>query len=294
MRNKIMCVAVLLAAVLSVSALAAEWTTPVPVTSGINSQFPEWTPYLSYDGKSLYFARGHTDTSYEFSIYEAKRSQPSGAFTSVSQALFTYGHAYSPWVSPDNLRMYYGTDWQINVSQRASVNDPWEEGMAVDGLSDGITSPSLSANELTIVYNNPSVGGWDMYMATRSSKDEAFGNIRNLNELNTTGFDSRPVISPDALSIYWALQGQIYGATRSSLNDLFGNIQVLSALDMPGRGNDHPDIAISSDGKAIYFVSCLSGQPESADIYVSYLVPEPCTLLLLGIGVAIIRKKARS
>jgi hypothetical protein len=125
MRNLITCTAVLLVAVSASSVSAAEWTTPVPVTSGINSQFPEWTPYLSYDGKSLYFSRGHTDTSYEFSIYEAKRNQPSGAFTSVSQVFVTDGHAYSPWVSPDNLRMYYGTDWQINVSQRASVNDPW-------------------------------------------------------------------------------------------------------------------------------------------------------------------------
>jgi hypothetical protein len=166
--------------------------------------------------------------------------------------------------------------------------------MAVDGLDYGITSPSLSADELTIVYNNPSVGGWDMYMATRPNTSSPFGNIRNLSEINTAGFDSKPSLSPDALSIYWSIQnlGQIFQATRSSLNDPFGNVHLLSALDMPGRGNDHPDIAMSSDGKAIYFVSCLSGQPESADIYVSYLVPEPCTLMLLGLGTAMLRKKA--
>jgi Tol biopolymer transport system component len=188
--------------------------------------------------------------------------------------------------------MYYGQEsssWQIKVSQRASVNDSWAQGTAVAGLPIGLSSPSLSADELTIVYNNPSVGGWDMYMATRPNINSSFGNIRNLDELNTAGFDSKPSLSPDALSIYWALQGQIRGATRSSLNDPFGNVQILSALDMPGISNDHPDIAISSDGKAIYFVSSSSVQP--GDIYVSYNVPEPATLLLLGLGAAMVIKR---
>jgi len=270
--------------------MAAEWTTPVPVESGINTQYSEVTPYLSYDGLSLYFTRYYSSYVYAC-IFEAKRSQPTGAFTSVSEVLSTTGHhVYSPWVSPDNLRMYYHqeSNWQIKVSQRASVSDPWPQGTAVSGLPSSISSPSLSSDELTIVYNNPSVGGWDMYIATRPDRYSSFGNIRNLSELNTAGFDSRPFLSPDALSIYWGLGGQIFEATRSSLSDLFGNVQHLSALDMPGRYDDHP--AISSDGTALYFVSGLSGNTNT-DIYVSYLVPEPATLLLLGVGAFMLRRK---
>jgi hypothetical protein len=286
MKNLIMYAAVLLAAVLTGSVYAAEWTTPVLVESGINTQYAEWTPYLSYDGKSLYFSRGYTDTSYDFSIYEARRSQPSGDFTSVSQVFSTSGHAASPRVSSDNLRMYYHREsgsWDIMVSQRASVNDPWEEGTAVSGLPSGICFPSLSEDELTIVYNNPNVGGWDMYIATRPSINSPFGNIRGLTELNTAGYEHSEFISPDALSIYWSNLDQIFKATRSSLNDQFGNVQALSALDMPGQANSTP--AISSDGKAIYFTS------NGGDIFVSYLVPEPCTLLLLGLGAAVSRRR---
>jgi hypothetical protein len=288
-----MCVAALLVAVLSVPVLAAEWTAPVPVTSGINTQYAEVTPYLSYDGLSLYFTRYYS-SSVSACIFEAKRSQPSGAFTSVSQVLSTPGHhVYCPWVSPDNLRMYYHEEstWQIKVSQRASVSDPWPQGTVVSGLSSGICVPSLSSDELTIVYDNPNVGGWDMYIATRPDKSSSFSNIRNLSEINTAGFESRPFLSPDALSIYWSLGGQIFEATRSSLSDLFGNVQHLSALDMPGRYNDHP--AISSDGTAIYFVSGLLGN-ANADIYVSYLVPEPATIALLGLGIMAIRRKRKS
>jgi hypothetical protein len=293
MRNLIMCAAAVLAAVLTGSVCAAEWTAPVPVASGINTQFDEWTPYLSHDGKSLYFSRGYTDNDFYFHIYEAKRSQPSGPFTSVSQVYSPDYHAYGPWVSPDNLRMYYWhelpDDWRVEVSQRASVNDPWQQGTVVSGLPGNICAPSLSADELTIVFNNPHVGGWDMYLATRPNVNSPFDNIRSLTELNTAGFDGKPSLSPDALSIYWSIQelGQIFQATRSSLNDQFGNVQLLSALDVPGRYIGHP--AISSDGKAIYFVSGLSGQ--TGDIYVSYNVPEPATLLLLGLGAAIAARK---
>jgi Tol biopolymer transport system component len=188
--------------------------------------------------------------------------------------------------------MYYyqeASTWQIKVSQRASVSDPWPQGTAVSGLpGSSISFPSLSSDELTIVFDNPSVGGWDMYIATRPNINSSFGNIRSLNELNTAGFDSRPFLSPDALSIYWSNGRQIFEAIRSSLNDPFGNIQHLSALDMPDRYNDHP--AISSDGTAIYFISGLSVSTNT-DIYVSYLVPEPATLLLLGLGGLVLRKR---
>jgi hypothetical protein len=285
-----MCVAVLLTAVLSVPVLAAEWTTPVPVESGINTQYGDWTPYLSYDGLSLYFSRYYS-SSVNACIFEAKRSQPSGLFTSVQQVLSAPGHLISPWVSPDNLRMYYYQEtsgWQVKMSQRASVSDSWSQGTAVSGLSSGICFPSLSSDELTIAFENPNVGGGDMYMATRPDKSSAFGTARNLSEINTAGLESRPFLSSDALSIYWANGGQIFEAIRNSLNDPFGNIQHLSAFDMPGGGSNHPDMAISSNGTSFYFVS---GQP--GDIYVSYLVPEPATLLLLGMGAVIVRKRRR-
>ncbi len=281
-----MCAAALLVAVLSVPVMAADWTTPVQVQSGINTQYSERTPYLSYDGLSLYFQRYYS-SGVNGCIFEAKRSQSTGPFTSVSQVLSGSNTVNCPWVSPDNLRMYYyeeSNTWRIKVSQRASVNDPWSQGSIVQGLpSSSICSPSLSADELTIVFNNPNVGGWDMYMATRSSKDLAFDNVRSLSELNTAGSEIRPFLSPDALSIYYGGGlGQIFEATRQSLNDPFGNVQHLSAFDMPG-GEAHP--SISSDGKTFYFVV---GAP--ADIYVSYLVPEPATLLLMSIGGVLLRK----
>jgi Tol biopolymer transport system component len=287
MRILIICSVILLSVLFSIPA-QAEWTTPVPVASGINTQYEEWTPFISSDGLSLYFSRFNSSGK----IYEAKRNQPSGDFTSVNQVLSSYGHLVHPWVSPDNLRMYYhlegSSSWNVMVSQRASVVDSWSTGSAVGGLPSGSCFPTFSADELTVVFNNPNVGNWDMYIATRNNKSSAFGNIRSLTELNTSSVDGSPSLSSDGLSLYFHSNRngvqQIYEATRQSLTDSFGNLAHLSIFDNP-NGTVWP--CISNDGKAMYF----SYGGANTDIYVSYNVPEPTTIALLGIGAMILRRK---
>jgi Tol biopolymer transport system component len=288
-----MYVAVLLAAVLSLPVLA-EWTTPVPVSS-VNTSYNDWIPRVSSDGLSLYFVR---DSSGQDQIYEATRATPSGPFTQINEVLSSSsasGNALYPWVSSDNLRMYYedeSSSWQVKVSQRASVNAPWSQGTAVAGLPSGINSPSFSADELTVVFSNPNVGGWDIYMATRPDKNSPFGNITNLAGINTASIESGPYLSPDALTIYLNSDrngtSQIFEAVRDSLNDPIGNVEHLSVFDTPGGASGQP--CISSDGSAFYFDRA-SPDTAGVDIYVSYNVPEPCTLLLIGLGAVMLRRK---
>lgn len=295
-----MCSTILLALLLTGSAFAADWTTPVPV-EGVNTQYDDWIPRLSYDGLSLYFTRSNTDQFHRCRIYEARRSTPSGSFTEVREVLRSdYDNdVLSPWVSPDNLRMYYHEEanpWQIKVSQRASVNDPWAQGTALNlGSIANPSFSSLSQDELTIVLNTPSgPGGWDMYLATRPNIDSPFGNIQLLDELNTSAVEAAGYFSPDALTLYFHSNRngptQLFMATRPSLNDPFGNAQHLSFFDTPGGGSTHP--SISSDGTALYFSRGLTG--EMPDIYVSYLVPEPATIALFLLGIVALRSRKRS
>ena len=260
------------------------WSEPVPVNE-VNTENCEWTPFLSFDGLTLYFARGRPSFD-EFRIFEATRPVPYGPFMSVGEVSGTLnsssGNVMSPWVSPGNLRMYYFTEsslvYNLKVTERSSDNNPWPIGINIPGL-DALggrpSAPCLTANELIIVFSSydapGGVGGFDLWMATRPDKNSSFENVRNLTEINTVYKESKPYISPDGLTLCFPTDrngsGQLFRATRASLSEQFGNLEPLSFFDAP-RGGGHP--SFSSDGMALYMAKTISGVE---DIYVSYLGP---------------------
>ena len=260
-----------------------QWTEPMPVTEA-STEYDEYTPFLSFDGLSLYFARGMTSGYYYFRIFEATRQKPYGPFTSVSQVLSSSGkHVFWPWVSSDNLRMYYFAQtenpilWQFKVSERASANDPWPQGTNISELNTlgRVDAPRLTADELTMFFDSPDLpgeGGYDLWMASRPDMNSPFDEVTNLAELNTTSIDHAPSVSPDGLTLYFCSnrngQYQLFKATRQSLTGPFGNIEHLPKFDTPEGNSTHP--CISSDGTALYFIGSISGQPW--DIYASYLI----------------------
>jgi hypothetical protein len=268
-------------------ALWAGWSAPVPVLE-VNTEYVDYTPFVSFDGLSLYFARVRTDTFYYARIFEATREEPYGPFTSVSKVLSSSNqHVYFMWVSPDNLRMYYTAQtetpilYQLKVSERASVNDPWPAGSDISELNmlGRLSAPSLTADELNIFFHSPNIagglGGYDIWMATRTEVNLPFSGVRNLTEINTAASDNSPSVSPDGLTLYFNSNrngsSQIFKATRNSLSEPFGNIEHLSSFDTPGGHSVHP--CISSDGKALYFARTSTGEPS--DIYVSYWIVDP-------------------
>ena len=120
---------------------------------------------------------------------------------------------------------------------------------------------SLTEDELTVVWhsgNRPGTGSIDLWIATRSSMEEAFGNIRELTELNTVEGDTAPRISPDGLTIYFGSQyrdgsttADLYKATRPSLAELFTNVE---RIEFPGhetRWEANP--FITPDGSTLFF-----------------------------------------
>ena len=273
-------------------ATSAAWTEPVPVTE-VNTQYEEWAPFLSFDKLSLYFARVRTNISYYGRIYEARRENPSGPFTSIreiSELNEPLVHILCPWVSPDNLRMYYYKEqgaigvWSLQVSERSSVNDPWPKGTGIselNALGNALLAPKLTADELIIffsAYNLPGgQGEYDIWMATRPDRNSPFGQVRNLSEINTTSYELYPSPSADGLQLYFTSNRngnyQLFKATRESLDAPFGNVEHLSFLDTPGGHSLFP--YLSSDGSKLYFVRQVGENLSSRDIWVQDTKPQP-------------------
>lgn len=303
MKAKMILVTILIVSVLCSLSLAA-WTEPVPVTE-VNTEYADWTPFLSFDGLSLYFARRRTDTFYYARIFEATRQEPYGPFTSVSEVLSTSGkHVFGAWVSPDNLRMYYFAQthspvlWQIKVSERASANDPWPQGTDISELNvlGKLHTPKLTADELNIFFSSYDIpdglGGYDIWMATRPDRYSPFDEVTNLTELNTIANEVCPSVSPDGLTIIFQSNRsgdwQLFKAIRQSLTEPFSNIEHLSVFDMPGYTSHHP--CISSDGSTLYFIRQNGDDKSTGDIYVSYWIEDPYGEAITAIEDAIAEK----
>lgn len=200
-------------------------------------------PCLSRDGLTLYFTRYMSEAG-NF-LASVHRDYPEGPFGSevVFHELDHGTQLRGPWISADELRLYYedsiGSDVVIKMAERVSKNDPWVvkftfSGIHVNGYSDN--HPSLTADELTMYWhsNRPGAFGQSaIWKATRNSIAEPFANPVNVSELNSNfaeGISVNSCIMPDGLTIYFggrrdgAAIGGFYRATRAALNEPFSNI----------------------------------------------------------------------
>lgn len=146
-----------------------KWSTPVPLSESVNSEFEEGAPMLSSDYNTLYFTRCAVvkNKIYGCQIYTAKRS---GDAWSKAEPLKIEGDSVEvahPALSPDELTLYFVSDMPGGV------------------------------------------GGKDIWKVTRTSKTSDWGKPENLGEpINTPGDEMFPYVHPDG-TLYFSSNGHI-------------------------------------------------------------------------------------
>ena len=114
-------------------------------------------------------------------------------------------HDYDPHISPDGLRLYHAPavaeHQEIVVSTRASDDLPFGAPSGIAELNSGTTDadPTLSADELVIVFSSHRTGIRDLYLATRTAIDEPFSTPQPLEALNSTEPDGNPFLASSPL-----------------------------------------------------------------------------------------------
>ncbi|MBE0537568.1 MAG: PD40 domain-containing protein [Phycisphaerae bacterium] len=248
-----------------------EFSEPVNLPELNDGANKAYTPCLSTDGLTMYFdryipARGHR------CIVEAYRDFPDRPFTQqrVVIELADGRDSTAPWISQDELRLYYrGTSIsggsRIKMAQRSSKKGNWIYAKAFDELHANDASaakPSLTSDELTIVFHSNRSGGageTDLWMATRTSIESPFANIRPLYEINSGRSEASPFLLPNGLVLYFTgidlpeRQGwHTYRAERASVQDNFGNVQLI-LYGNSSLYSSAPNVA--ADEKTIHFAS---------------------------------------
>jgi hypothetical protein len=249
----------------------------------VNTEYHDKSPFLSFDGLTLYSAREDGPGWHYSRLFRSRCAsvgEPFGAPEEISTLNHPGGHVTSPWVSPDNLRMYYyctgNFGQQLRFSERASTDAAWLPGENVAELNrlGRIATAWLTEDEHVIVFCGRNVegglGDWDLWMASRPDREALFGDVTNLTALNTEDWDGQPSLSADGLTLYFmskrAGRAQIFRAHRETRDQAFGTLTHMEVFDTPDGLSLFP--CITPDERTFYFASYPDG--GDVDICVSY------------------------
>ncbi len=183
----------------------------------------------------------------------------------------------SPALTTDQLEMIFRSN-RFDESDlfrvtRSLPQDPFENEELLEALNSPANDngANLSSDGLTLYFSSDrdaSLGRNDLFLATRPSRTEPFGNVVHLPAgLNTEYEDMSPNVSADGLSLYFASDRpdgegdlDLYVAARASLEDPFGEPENLGP-EINSASNDGTP-TISSDGLHLVFHSPRVGNAE--------------------------------
>jgi hypothetical protein len=187
-------------------------------------------------------------------------------------------------LSFDGLTMYMakslGTvNWDIYVSTRASVTQPWSTPVLEAVLSDPTAvdaGPCLRVDGLEILFDSSRAGGTggaDIWRATRASTGSPWNAPTPVPELNTTDAETSPSLTGDGLTVYFITnriggpgQSDIWTATRPNLQSPFG--PATPVMELSNAGADR-DPSISFDGLTMVSIASVSSSSRTSDLFVA-------------------------
>jgi Tol biopolymer transport system component len=216
--------------------LSEPFGEPVNLGPTVNSEFFESGATLSADGRMLLFASTRPGGQGGLDIWTCTRPSPDEPF----------GEAVN--LGPPVNSIY------------------WETG------------PALSTDGLTLVFGSKRPNGYghaDLWMSTRASSSEPFGEPVNLGPAVNTGVDDgRPALSADGLTLVFASnrpgsQGKsdIWACTRASSSDSFGEPFNLGPTVNSSAGEFDP--ALSADGLALLFQTYRFSEEGNPDTWMA-------------------------
>lgn len=244
---------------------------------GLNahSQLQLWSPALSADGRTLFFAASIDGDEL---IATATRPDRGTAFAPATPlgAVNSSGQDGTPFLTGDGLRLYFFSTREgglgnrdIWVSARSSMAADFEAPTLVAGVNgpDDDHLPWLSADELTMLWetNRPGgVGGFDIWIARRAFRSDGFSSIAPLDAINGASTEGRAVLGKDGLTMYFASDRSgtmgnldLWLATRSSAEDAFA--QITNVANVNSSSSDS-DPFLSADEQELMFASDRDGQ----------------------------------
>ncbi len=267
-----------------------------------NSKFNDFSPcFASKDYKELYISssrdgatgsKKHGATGQSFSDIYITRLDNKQKWAVPAPLDKTINSMYddgTPWVSPDGNVMYFTRcrfDKQTNlgcqIMMSKLVSSKWSDPVAIPIAKDSviIAHPSLTDDQLTMFFVSDmlgSIGGKDIWKATRAKADGPFGPPENLGEvINTTKNEMFPFVKSDTL-FYFSSNGHpgmggldIFKAHLNSEKNW-----VIENMKSPVNSSaDDFGIIFQKDEEKGYFTTSRLEKSLGGDEIYSFVLPE--------------------
>lgn len=149
--------------------------------------------------------------------------------------------------------------------KRSTLDAAWSEPILLKGEineltdSSGNMQPTITDDGLVIIFVRNPGSGWegnDLWIATRASVYEAFGDVRSLDELNTDDAEAYPWLSANGSRVYYTANDMILVAEYDAKAKKFGNVKevVLDGIESPISCWLSPDekTILVTDGYSLY------------------------------------------
>ena len=193
----------------STGAFDSDWQNNfVPDIDGDGDESKIW---VSDDALSIVYASSDSSGTGGVDLWMASRGSDTGSFTGTETklgAVDTNKDQTDPWLSPDGCRLYYADNTSghqvIEVSARDSTSGNYGAAQALLEDPKGDADPTLSPDELVIVFSSNHTGKGDLYYATRAHVTDAFSTPVLVPTVNTPDSDGDPFLSADGCQLYFA------------------------------------------------------------------------------------------
>jgi serine/threonine protein kinase/Tol biopolymer transport system component len=267
--------------------------TPVNLGQPVNSRFEEHYVNVSGDGLALYFASTRPSGLGQGDLWVStrdSREEPWGPPRNLGSTINTEHAETAPSISADQLTLYFSSDRpgglggrdndsDIWVSKRQTINGPW--GAPVN-LGPPINTPgfewvqSISADGLELYYGGNrkgGLGGSDVWVATRVTKEDLWGTPKNLGPaVNTDWTDGAPSLSPDGLMLFYhycwggkdCREYDVWFSTRATKSDPWAPpVNLGPTINTYGWDRS---ASMTADGSLLYYISDRDGTVGARDI----------------------------
>ena len=131
--------------------------------------------------------------------------------------------------------------------------------------------PFLASDRTTLVFSSSrgdGMGGHDLWVASRPSPDDSFGDLAQVGELNSPSEERSPWLSDDLERLYFtsnrAGDFDVYLAERSDSTQPFGEPQLVSSLN---TFDDERWVRLTRDELEAFVTSNRAGGEGGHDIY---------------------------